>query len=487
MKRDRAVECLGEIALAAVLSLCVFVLIVRTAFAGDCSGPSDCQSVADNADRATVILTVLVGLIIAGTIIKRLMGNGGAAAAAEDSDPCADLRAAAASGAVQIATLEAAVEEAKLSSASNDGFGKSEEPPLLRVPHPGVWVTLRPWSPPLGNPPAAPTNAEPSDKVRSAQEALEAEREAQSRRLAALADCEQVEPVPERTPLPDLEREIEDLEKRFEEQQKALRHEVGAEMEQTQTFLQNYDAVLSKLLKDLDDYLRVSRKLMGDPDLAALWQARGDMQWWLNVAQQADTAVQIGMILVPMMGEMAAAMREQGAVREAMALEKQMAKLEAEMAERTGARKTLAGLNESIQRERLGKEILNEIKDVNFLAQSNKNCVSCAIATESTLAGKPLQAFPDFKGLPGTALQDFYGQKFQSVLSREQLEGVMKDFGPGSRGIVWVKWEDGGAHAFNVINRDGQIFFPDGQSGKFFNSWDQVKQGGGYIGFLKTT
>jgi hypothetical protein len=474
------------LAVATILAAYLLVLSVRVIYAGDCSQPTDCQLVADNADRATAIVAVGASLIIAATVVRRLWGTrgNGAGPVAEDPDSCAQLRAAAAAGAAQIAILEASVEAAKMQAASGEDMPVGR-PPKSGPFNPYVWVTLRPWAPPLKPSDMAPPEGEKSEKVRSAEEALEAEQEAQARRLAALADCERTQQAPERTPLPDLTQAIDDLERQFEEQQKALRKEVGTEMEQMQTWLQNYDAALARLLKDLDDYLRVSRKLQADPDLAALWQARGDMQWWLDVARQADTAVQIAQVLLPMMGEVAAAMRAEGAVQEALALEKQMARLEAEMAQTTGARKGLAGIDEAITRNRLQKGVLDEIKDVNFLAQSDKNCVSCAIATDSTLGGKPLQAFPDFKGLPGTALQDYYGGKFQAV-TQAQIEGIMKELGPDSRGIVWVKWEDGGAHAFNVINRDGQIFFPDGQTGKMFNLWDQVKQGGGHMGFLKT-
>ena len=50
--------------------------------------------------------------------------------------------------------------------------------------------------------------------------------------------------------------------------------------------------------------------------------------------------------------------------------------------------------------------------------------------------------------------------------SIEAIEIEMKRLGDGARGIVFGdRGEDVEGHFFNVVNRDGQIYFVDGQSG----------------------
>ena len=50
--------------------------------------------------------------------------------------------------------------------------------------------------------------------------------------------------------------------------------------------------------------------------------------------------------------------------------------------------------------------------------------------------------------------------------------------GPGSRGYITVEWQGGGAHIFNVENRDGTIIYLDGQSNHPDNvaAWDRIKK-----------
>jgi hypothetical protein len=115
-----------------------------------------------------------------------------------------------------------------------------------------------------------------------------------------------------------------------------------------------------------------------------------------------------------------------------------------------------------------------QIKDVNFLSQSKSNCVSCAVATDSALAGKPMGAFPDFDGMSIRKTIDFICDRFNTLAkplgkgaaAQQQIIQALETSGEGSRGIVVVVIKNEG-HAFNAVMRNGKVFFPDGQIGGF--------------------
>jgi Papain fold toxin 1, glutamine deamidase len=119
------------------------------------------------------------------------------------------------------------------------------------------------------------------------------------------------------------------------------------------------------------------------------------------------------------------------------------------------------------------------------------NCVSCAIATDSNLAGVNVKASPfenrqDIKGI-----QNIYGRKFEYILKSEEkihrkdvsrkieilsdkknlIEAKLRSTGEESRAIIYVeKYVPGQptlGHVFNVWNRGkGVIEFLDGQNNK---------------------
>ena len=130
---------------------------------------------------------------------------------------------------------------------------------------------------------------------------------------------------------------------------------------------------------------------------------------------------------------------------------------------------------------RTSQGIREQIKDVNY-SESGANCVSCAAATDSCLAGKPLEAFPDFEGLNIRQAIDFLTTRFKAVArymgkgedAVKNITKTIEEMGEGSRGIVIVtKGKD--AHAFNVVMRNGKVFFPDGQKPGFFprTGWEK--------------
>lgn len=61
---------------------------------------------------------------------------------------------------------------------------------------------------------------------------------------------------------------------------------------------------------------------------------------------------------------------------------------------------------------------------------------------------------------PLTDLEKTWGGKFQAG-SKADIEKAFSE--PGSRGIVYIKWNPKTAHVFNVENVDGNLRFIDGQ------------------------
>ncbi|MFH8596661.1 pre-toxin TG domain-containing protein [Streptomyces rimosus] len=91
------------------------------------------------------------------------------------------------------------------------------------------------------------------------------------------------------------------------------------------------------------------------------------------------------------------------------------------------------------------------------------NCRACALAVDKTLEGSPATALKiDRGGL--RELEKFYpGKRFRSR-SFSNIVKEVKDAGDGARGIViGANKLDG--HAFNVVNRGGDVVFLDGQTG----------------------
>ena len=96
------------------------------------------------------------------------------------------------------------------------------------------------------------------------------------------------------------------------------------------------------------------------------------------------------------------------------------------------------------------------------------NCVNCAIATDSTLAGKPMKAKPSLTGRPISVLEDHFKAKFGPPTTIEAITEQIKKLPKGTRGIIHgmrEKITDG--HVFNVKKgKGGVVEFFDGQIGK---------------------
>jgi RHS repeat-associated protein len=103
------------------------------------------------------------------------------------------------------------------------------------------------------------------------------------------------------------------------------------------------------------------------------------------------------------------------------------------------------------------------IRGVNPLG-GNMNCVNCAVATDSTLAGNPASALLSGPK-PISVLEDLYGGSFVRVAGSSEIEGTLANAGNGARGIVYASRADGVGHVFNAVNQGGTIRFLDGQTG----------------------
>jgi hypothetical protein len=97
------------------------------------------------------------------------------------------------------------------------------------------------------------------------------------------------------------------------------------------------------------------------------------------------------------------------------------------------------------------------------------NCTHVSQAYELRRRGLDVQAAPDTTGgrtfveysEPWGGWQKFTHCESASDVGRSQVERAFAE--PGSRGIVRVRWKNGGGHAFNVENVDGKIRFIDAQ------------------------
>lgn len=109
------------------------------------------------------------------------------------------------------------------------------------------------------------------------------------------------------------------------------------------------------------------------------------------------------------------------------------------------------------------------------------NCANCAIAVDSTFAGKPASALPWTyqkvikngnliniisyrKGTHISVLEKEFGKKFTGEVTLDFVKNTLK---PRQRGIIFAYNKNSNiGHFFNVINENGVIKFLDGQTGK---------------------
>lgn len=118
-------------------------------------------------------------------------------------------------------------------------------------------------------------------------------------------------------------------------------------------------------------------------------------------------------------------------------------------------------------------------------AEYTQNCQRSVVAYELRRRGYDVVALPTYSGdiLPygtrggnGHWMGAFQGAKSMDVSAtrnsqvKSNIEGAMKGFGSGSRGIIRVQWQGSNSgHVFNVENVRGTIRYMDAQTGKPVN------------------
>jgi len=94
-----------------------------------------------------------------------------------------------------------------------------------------------------------------------------------------------------------------------------------------------------------------------------------------------------------------------------------------------------------------------------------ENCVNCAIATDSVLAGRPAIAQASGPQSIGV-LEKLFGNRFSSNRTVAELTAQMTRAGPGARGIVFGSRGEEVGHVFNIVNQNGVVRFLDGQTAR---------------------
>lgn len=199
--------------------------------------------------------------------------------------------------------------------------------------------------------------------VQAAEDALEAEQAAQTKRLAALAACEKESAKKDTDILDDLQDDVDKLKKEFEQLQDDLRKEVGKQLTAIDDFANKYNDRWASVMDQLDDYFSNLHALK-DP-LAELWKAHGDMDWAMKIAGIGDEGLMIAQILLPELLAMKAAAGEQA-----------LGKLGAKISELEGAAARSAG-KEVIAGEKAGAR-----------AAAERAAVERAAAREEAMAGR---------------------------------------------------------------------------------------------------
>jgi hypothetical protein len=121
-------------------------------------------------------------------------------------------------------------------------------------------------------------------------------------------------------------------------------------------------------------------------------------------------------------------------------------------------------------REKTNKEINDALAKCNPKNKQGKeyqvNCTGVAQAYELRRRGIDVTAGPIEAGKSGRptgkVVQDIWG-KGMTDGSKDDIVKAFEGYGDGARGVVRIRWDKGGGHAFNVENVGGEVRFIDGQ------------------------
>ncbi|MFJ4656123.1 toxin glutamine deamidase domain-containing protein [Nocardia sp. NPDC088792] len=100
------------------------------------------------------------------------------------------------------------------------------------------------------------------------------------------------------------------------------------------------------------------------------------------------------------------------------------------------------------------------------------NCTRCVVAADRTLAGTPSVAEPLKSMDKTTYVSKELGGVWREMSSYRQIVRYMNQWGPGSRGVVFIERVNRGrgaitGHVFNVVHDKNGIVFLDAQNAKF--------------------
>jgi len=94
----------------------------------------------------------------------------------------------------------------------------------------------------------------------------------------------------------------------------------------------------------------------------------------------------------------------------------------------------------------------------------NQNCANCAVALDSTLAGRQASALPSGP-TKLNILEKLYNRQFTAA-TEAGIRYELGMAGPGSRGIVYIQYSSTDAHVLNAVNQRGVVKFLDAQSAR---------------------
>ena len=114
------------------------------------------------------------------------------------------------------------------------------------------------------------------------------------------------------------------------------------------------------------------------------------------------------------------------------------------------------------------------------------NCQRCVYAYEARRRGIDVEALPRIQGIDNIAKQwknICKGAEWQHLgctnksTAANDMNKAMAGYGEESRAVIYVTWENGGAHVFIAEHKNGKTTFIDPQSGKtdVANYFNQAK------------
>lgn len=93
------------------------------------------------------------------------------------------------------------------------------------------------------------------------------------------------------------------------------------------------------------------------------------------------------------------------------------------------------------------------------------NCADCARAVELCWRGTPQVSAaraPRHGGESRAQIEEWLGRKLEDH-TFDSIGNGLESAGHGASAYIVVWWKEGGGHAFNAVNRDGEVYWIDAQ------------------------